>query len=292
VAYPRLPAQEIGHAGGEWVMIGNDKCIAVKFGPDKNLVWLFSGLRRSDFGDKVESQSRLIFGAVDDAYRASGAVRVRIRNPAGAAHELRLQMNTNEERRFQFPADLIGDDGRLAIEFYAADSDGIIAGAPEWLLLYEKSMPFEIAFARGLLLVLLQSTIVLSITLMASTFLSAPLSILLGILLYLVGSIYGYIRDGTREIDHSLAEIKLAKDKKVKPPENLPVGVLWFSNKMSKAVLAVVPDFSHFDYSVWLLKDHVVSWRELGAATGKALPPVLVLVALGTLLMMFKDFDR
>jgi hypothetical protein len=296
-AYPRVPSDELSHSGGEWVTIGPDTCVAVKFGRDKNsaerhLVWLFSGLRRSSFGDQVEAQSRLVFGAENDPYRASGAVRVVVRNPAGARHEVRLQMNTNEERKLQFPADLVGDDGRLAIEFHAADSDGLIAGASEWLMLYEKSIPFEFAFARGLLLVLLQSTIVLSITLMASTFLSAPLSILLGILLYLVGSMYGYIRDGTREIDHSLAEIRLAKDKKARAPEQLPAGVLWFSSNMSKAVLAVVPDFSHFDYSVWLLKDHLVSWRELGAAGRRALPPILVLMALGTVLMIFKDFDR
>jgi hypothetical protein len=296
-AYPRIVPDQLNHSGGEWVKIGNDTCVAVKFGQDKDaaprhLVWLFDGLRRSSFADQVDVQSRLIFGAENDAYRASGAVRVILRNPAGATHEVRLQMNTNEERRFQFPADIIGGDGRLAIEFHAADSDGIIAGAPEWLMLHEKSIPFELAFARGLLLVLLQSTIVLSITLMASTFLSAPLSILLGILLYLVGSMYGYIRDGTREIDHSLAEIRLAKDKKAQPPEHLPAGVLWFSNVMSKAVLYVVPDFAHFDYSVWLLKDQVVSWRELAAAGAKALPPILILMVLGTLLMIFKDFDR
>jgi hypothetical protein len=292
-AYPRIPSEEFTHAGGEWVSIGNDKCIAVEFGPGKQLVWVYGGLRRSNFGDQVEAQSRLIFGAKADKYRSSGAVQVRILNPAGGKHELRLQMNTNEERKFKFPADLIGEDGRLAIEFRAADADGIIAGAPEWLLLYEKSMSFELSFARGLLLVLFQSTVVLSLTLMASTFLSAPLSILLGILLYIVGSIYGYIRDGTREIDHSLTEIRAAREKKQRPPqENLPAGVLWISNKLSKAVLYVVPDFAHFDYSVWLLKDHVVSWRELGDAGSKALPPIGVLVVLGTVLMIFKDFDR
>ena len=291
-AYPRVVADQLSHAGGEPVTIGNDTCLAIKFGPDRKIVWLFTGLRRSNFADQVDVQARLVFGAEQDAYRSSGAVKIRVVNPAGKSHELTLPMNTNEERKFQFPADLIGTDGNLAVEFQAGDSDGIIAAAPEWLLLYEKSTLFELSFARGLLLVLLQSMIVLSITLMASTFLSAPLSILLGILLYLVGSIYGYIRDGTREIDHSLAEIRLAKDKHVRTPENLPAGILWFSNKMSKAVLAVVPDFAHFDFSVWLLKDHVVSWRELAAASAKALPPILVLVVLGTLLMVFKDFDR
>jgi len=138
---------------------------------------------------------------------------------------------------------------------------------------------------------LLQSMIVLSITVMSSTFLSAPLSIILGILLYLFGSIYGYIVEGTRDIDASLVEIRTGKEK-AHTPEDIPVGLLWFSSKVSGLLLKVLPDFAPFDYSVWLLKDNAVSWRELAGATGKALPPILVLVALGTLLMAFKDFDR
>jgi hypothetical protein len=291
VAYPRLRATDFAHPGGERVTIARTEGGAVKFGADNALVWLYSGLRRSNFADQARVQARLVFGAIEDPYRASGTISILVRNRAGQIHQDRRTMNTNEEQEFTFPADLIGEDGMVGIEFRCADSDGVIAGAPEWLLLYEKSMPFELAFARGLILILLQSMVVLSLTLMASTFLSAPLSILLGILLYIVGSIYGYIRDGTREIDHSLSEIKTGKQAH-RHPDDLPEGVLWFSNVMSKAVLQVVPDFAHFDYSVWLLKDHAVSWRELGAAGGKALPPILVLVALGTILMLFKDFDR
>lgn len=293
VAYPRLHADAFAHPGGEAVdeLGGPEPGAVVGFGPDRALVWAYGGLRRSNFAEKARVQSRLILGAVEDKYRASGTIQIRVRNLKGEMHEQKLSMNTNEEREFEFPADLIGADGRLAVELRAGDADGIIAARPNWLQLYEKSMPFELAFARGLILILLQSMVVLSLTLMASTFLSAPLSILLGILLYIVGSIYGYIRDGTREIDQSLHEIDTKKGRH-RHPEDLPEGLLWFSNKLSKGVLKVVPDFAHFDFSVWLLKDQAVSWRELAAASGKAMPPILVLVALGTLLMAFKDFDR
>ena len=290
-AYPRDFSNDFAFPGGEELEGGEAKA-AVKFGPGRALVWGFRGLRRSDFDGTVRGQARLIFGAVDDPYRASGTVRILIRNSKGETHELKpLDMNTNEEREFTFPATMVPDDGGLMVELRCGDADGIIAAAPAWVLVYERSMLFELAFARGLALILLQSLVVLSITLMGSTFLSAPLSILLGILLYMVGSIYGYIRDGTREIDYSLAEIRTSKEKK-RPPEDIPVGLLQFSNAMSKVVLEVTPDFAHFDYSVWLLKDQAVSWGELGAAGGKALPPILVLVVLGTLVMAFKDFDR
>jgi hypothetical protein len=283
VAYPRIRAWNFGARGGDEITSGAGATHAVKFGGDNALVWTYRGLRRSDFGDTARVLTRLIFGAVDDQYRSSGSLRIRFVGAAGATHELKKGMNTNEERDLEFPARLIGDDGILVVEIHPADPDGIIAGAQDWALLYERSMPFELAFARGLTL--------LSITLMSSTFLSAPLSIILGILLYMVGSIYGYIRDGTRDIDQSLAEIQLSKQRR-RGPEELPPGILRFSNMLSKGVLAVVPDFAHFDYSTWLLKDHAVSWREIAAAGGKALPPILVLLVLGTVIMAFKDFDR
>jgi hypothetical protein len=292
VAYPRIQADAFEYPGGETVSLMHTEIGGlVKFGAENALIWTFEGLDRSNFNTMARAQARLIFGAIENPYRAAGTVHIRIRNPQGRAFETKLPMNTNEERVFEFPADLIGPDGRLRIEFRCADNDGLIAATTPWLRLYEKSMPFELAFARGLVLVLLQSMIVLSITLMASTFLSAPLSILLGIMLYMVGSVYGYIRDGTREIDHSLAEIKPGKEQH-RHPDELPEGLLRFSSNLSKAVLKVVPDFAHFDYSLWLLKDHAVSWRELAAAGGKALPPILVLVLLGTLVIRFKDFDR
>jgi len=292
VAYPRLRAADFSSPGGT-ALEEQQAERAAGFGPGKALVWSFHGLRRSAFEDKARMQTRLIFGAVEDPYRASGTVEVRIVNASGGKHSLQLSMNTNEEEEFSFPADLIGKDGDLQVELRVADADGIVASSKGWLILYEKSMLFELAFARGLALILLQSMIVLSITLMSSTFLSAPLSILLGILLYLVGTIHGYVREGSRDIDRSLAEIRLSKEKeKMRTPEGLPPLLLRFSTETSKLVLTAVPDFANFDFSVWLLKDHAVSWREVGEALGKALVPIAVMVALGTLLMMFKDFDR
>jgi hypothetical protein len=290
VAYPRVEAEGFEFPGGKELEGGQAKA-GIGFGPDNALVWTFHGLRRSDFEDTCRMQARLIFGAVEDTYRSSGTVEIRVVNPAGKGHTTRLMMNTNEERQFQFPADLIGGDGVLQVQFRCADSDGIIASNPDWLVLYEKSMTFEFAFARGLMLILFQSLIVLSMTLMASTFLSAPLSIILGILLYLVGSVHSYVREGSREIDHSLAEVHLPQSNP-RQREGLPPLLLRFSSETSKIVLGAIPDFENFDFSVWLLKDHAVSWSEVGTAGRRALPPIAIMIVLGTLLMLMKDFDR
>src|SRR5207249_2932772 len=126
---------------------------------------------------------------------------------------------------------------------------------------------------------------------MASSFLSAPLSILLGIMLFIVGSGYGYVRDGTRDIDRSLSEPHRGEHRHG-GTEEIPTWYLRFSSFVAKAVLAIVPDFDDFDFSRWLLKDRAVGWRDLRIATLNALPSILVLGAIGMLVMLFKDFDR
>ena len=181
-AYPRIQAAEFTFPGGD-ALEGGQAEAAIGFGPGKALVWTFHPLNPSRFESTVRAQARLIFGAKNDPYRASGSVRYTVRDGAGREHAGELSMNTNEEAEFTFPGSLIHKRGTVTVEFRCADADGILATRSDWVVLYEKSMLFEVAFARGLLLILFQSMIVLSITLMSSTFLSAPLSILLGILL-------------------------------------------------------------------------------------------------------------
>jgi len=252
------------------------------------LAWRFTGLRRSDFPQEILVESRLAVGAPGDRFRASGNILFEARS-SGKTHRAEQFLNTNDDKSWSVPADLLGPDGTLEVLFRCGDADGYIGAAKADLALYLKPGIFEFAFARGLVLLFLQSMTVLSLTLMASAVLSAPLSILLGVLLYIVGSAYGYVLDGTRDIDQSLVEIRAGKHRPA-VPEEIPPWFLQFSSKVSKGVLAVVPDFDHFDFSRWLLKDRAVSGRELAVAGGHAVLPVLVLGALGMIVLACKDF--
>ncbi|HLF93732.1 MAG TPA: hypothetical protein VJB14_09720 [Planctomycetota bacterium] len=255
------------------------------------LLWRFTGLRRSDFGDRLRLESRLSVGAEKDDYRASGTVLLEARNPSGRKHRMDQFLNTNEEKEWWVPADLVGPDGTLDVAVRCGDTDGFLIASKPSMAVYFKSSFFEAAFARGMVLLFLQSMTVLALTLMASAILSAPLSILLGILLYMVGSAHSYVKDGARDIDRSLSELKTG-EKRPRMAEEIPPWFLRYSSAVSKAVLKAVPDFDDFDFSRWLLKDRAVSWGDLGNATRLALLPVLVLGAVGMLVMRFKDFDR
>ncbi|HXX93395.1 MAG TPA: hypothetical protein VEN81_07160, partial [Planctomycetota bacterium] len=252
------------------------------------LIWRFSGLRRTDFEETIHFESRFSVGSPTDQWRASGTILLEARG-SGGSHRLEQFLNTNEEKDWSIPSAIVGEEGKLELAFRCGDPDGFLGGSRRDLSIYHKPGNFELAFARGLVLLFLQSMTVLSLTLMASAMLSAPLSILLGILLYIVGSAYGYVKDGTRDIDRSLQERQAGT---APPPlqDEIPPWFLQFSSKVSKAVLAIVPDFDHFDFSRWLLKDKAVSDRDLGVALGHALPPVLVLGFLGMAVLAFKDF--
>jgi hypothetical protein len=219
-----------------------------------------------------------------------GRVRVRARGELGIRTLPELSWNSNEDREIRIPLEILGPDGRLDLLLEPADADGLIGGTIERLALYRKSALFELSYLRGMGLVLLQSLIVLATTLAMSTFCSAPLSILLGILVFLVGSAHGALAEGLRAISIAIEEQERS-GRSVGVAQDIHPTYAKASRLVTRAVLAVVPDFGHFDYSRWLLKDLQVSWREMGRAAGRALPSILVLALLGMAVMRVKGFE-
>lgn len=253
------------------------------------LVWTFEGIGPRDLEDPLRVETRLSLGAPRDPYRAAGRVRLILRNEAGRVHEEEAQLNTNEDHVWEFPPGFAGAAGTLRLEARPLDEDGYAMGSASTAGVLGRPLGFELNFMKGLGLVYLQSLVVLGMTLAASTVISGPLSILLGILVYVVGSAHSFVREGARDIDRSLSETREAGHRHGKG-EELPPWVLRASVRVSEFVLGGVPDFDRFDFSKWLLKDRAVTWTDLGRASGKALVPLAVLSLLGALLIRFRDF--
>ena len=293
VAYPALTAREFDHHGGTRNDQEDPPRVSVTRQRGGALFWRFRGLHPADFPGSVRGTVRLVLGSPTDAFRSSGTVEIAVLSPGREPHRQSLFLQTHEEGSFLLPPDLIGPEGTIEVRVTPADEDGGISGWADSVVLRSRSRSFEFNFAKGLVLVLLQSLLVLAVTLMASTFLSAPVSIMAGILLYIVGSLHGYVLEGTRDIDQSLAEFREHPGGAHRTPENIPRPILEASAVISKAVLIVVPDFARFDFSAWLLKDRAVSWKDLAkAAFPVTVIQLVVLAALGMLVMRFKDFGQ
>jgi hypothetical protein len=282
VAHPRLVTEDFTHAGG--VQADRQiRTLGVAYGPGRELRWTFQGLDRANFPDRIQGEARLVLGSPQDQFRSSGNVVIR----AGLA-DTKLFLQTNEEAVVTFDASAIDGAGRLTVTARCADEDGFILGTAESVVIHPRPVSFEINFLKGLGLVLIQSALVMTLTLVASARLSAPVSILLGILLYVVGSAHSYVLEGTRDIERSLQADEHGHDGG--HADEIPRWLQVYSRVTSAAVLVVVPDFQHFDFGRWLLKDRALDWSELSLAGLYALPRILALVFLGMVFMLFRDF--
>ncbi len=287
LARPRVRPLDMGAAGGQTV--AGIPGFVVLHGDGSMLVWRFRHLRPGEFDGPIRAQIRLYVGSPTDKYRAEGRARVRVKGPTGVREIAILTVNTNEEMEFEIPVDVLGDGGPIEVGVQAVDEDGFLAADASRLSLYAKPMLFELAYLGGMGLVLLQSLTVLTLTLAVSTFVSGPLAVLLGILLYLVGTIHGFMLEGTQDLRRAMEVDHVDEHTKTGTVRDLPPRILQLSNWISTAVLKAVPDFDRFDYGRWLLKDTAVSWREAGIAALHALPLFLVCTVLGTFVMMRRD---
>ncbi|HKS16688.1 MAG TPA: hypothetical protein VJU16_05200, partial [Planctomycetota bacterium] len=151
---------------------------------------------------------------------------------------------------------------------------------------------FQANFMKGMFLVLLQSSMVLLATLAASTFVSAPVSILLGICLFLTGSAWSFVTESLEDVDRRLQDVE-RRQKEGTPergPEDIPPWLLRVSGAMSRVVLKAVPDFEAFNFGEWLLTDTAVSARDIGRALVSFATRAAILLLVGLVLISFRDF--
>lgn len=288
IARPRLRPLDMAAYGGQTVA-GIPGSVIVH-GDGSMLVWRFARLGPGDFDGPIRAQIRLTVGSPTDKYRAEGRARVLVKKPDGKGREIAtLSLNTNEEKDFEIPLEVLGSGGPIEVGVQVVDEDGYLAADASRFSLYARPMLFELAYLGGMGLIFLQSLTVLTLTLAASTFVSGPLAVLLGILMYLVGTIHGFMLEGTRDLQRAMEVGRADDHPKTGTVRDLPPRILQISTWISTAVLKAVPDFDRFDYGRWLLRDTAVSWRETGAAALHALPLFLVCALLGTCVMMRRD---
>jgi ABC-type transport system involved in multi-copper enzyme maturation permease subunit len=268
--------------------------LAVRYGQDGEIVWAFQGLPVGRFPDRVSASARVDLRRLTQDFRLQAQVRIRAINPeTQEAHEQTVLFQTNRPTPFKVPAKAISADGRLQIRVSPADSDLQVAAWPDGLSIDSNPVSFEVNFLKGMILVLLQSTLVLLMTLAASTFVSGPVSILLGICLFLVGSTWSFVTESLEDIDLTLREVdRRAREGAPPPPsaEDIPPWLLRASGAVSRVVLKAIPNFDSYNFAEWLLTDTAVAGRDIAAGLGAFAPRAAALLVVGLLCMTFRDF--
>lgn len=255
------------------------------------LRWTFTGFAPSRFPEAVSARVRL---AIDGAsmMRFTGKIRVIVENGARRL-DREVFAQSNEYTTIEFPRAFLEAGPTLTITVLPTDSDIRLSSQVAGALFFEKSELFEWNFLKGLGLLFLWIALVLTISFCASVRLSTPVSMLFGVALLLVSSIHGFTKKGLEDIDRVLEKEEHDDGHgHARKPDELPPWLLEYSRAVTRPVLEVVPGSDTYDFQKFLLADLAVGGQDLRAAALNFLPRAAVLLLIGMVLLLRKDFAQ
>jgi hypothetical protein len=271
------------------------------------ILWQYRGLDSTAFEPAVKGRIKVDLGRTGQAYELQGAIVLTVRNPTTGTTWTPgpKTVSTNKEEDWTFPREMIDAEGAVDIELTTDDpglsviakSDRVAKGAtaPRSMALFGRSELFEFTYFKGLVLVLFQSAVVLAMTLSATTLLTAPVSILLGIFVFMLGWTWPFLSESVADVDVELEQFRHEHhdgDGHDHGPQTLAPPVLMkISSWVSKVMLKIVPNFDLFNMSDYLLKDLSVMGRDVWEGFLAMLPRVAVLLLLGVAAMWTRDFS-
>ena len=166
----------------------------------------------------------------------------------------------------EVPADAVAADGYLAVEFINVPLNNTVVIFPleDGLEVLYKADTFGANFLRAVLLILLRLIFLACLGILASTFLSFPVAILLCLVIFLTATVSGFCLDSFNYISENIS------------------GVYSYA---IKPIIQLLPQFDKFNPSKFLISARLLSWALLARAAGLMICIKAVLLLLLALLI-------
>jgi hypothetical protein len=177
-------------------------------------------------------------------------------------------------REFEFPAHLIADDGYLAIRFLNVPrlNDTTVMFPPDGLEVLYKADTFTTNFIRIVLLILIRLIFLASLSLLASTFLSFPVAILLSLCILVTAIFSGFCLES---FDY------LGKD------------LSWVYHYTVRPIILLLPQFDKFSPAKYLVPARLFSWPLLAKVAGLMICiKSFLLLLLALLIFSFREIAK
>ena len=176
-------------------------------------------------------------------------------------------------RELEFPAHLIAEDGYLAIRFLNVPlNDTTVMFPPDGLEVLYKADTFTTNFIRVVLLILFRLIFLASLSLLASTFLSFPVAILLSLCIYFTETFSGFCLES---FDHL--------------GENLN----WVYFYTVRPIVLLLPQFDKFNPAKFIVPARLLSWPLLAKVAGLMVCiKAFLLLLLAVLIFKFREIAK
>jgi hypothetical protein len=177
-------------------------------------------------------------------------------------------------RELHFPASLIADDGYLAIRFLNLPllNDTTVIFPLDGLEVLYKADTFTANFIRVVLLILFRLIFLASLSLLASTFLSFPVAILLSLCIYFTATFSGFCLESFDYLGENLS---------------------WVYFYTVRPIVLLLPQFDKFNPAKFIVPARLLSWPLLAKAAGLMVCiKAFLLLLLAVLIFKFREIAK
>lgn len=255
--------------------------------------WVFDDLDADRFDRNATIEVRLpVRGPM---FRKYGYVFVTVRSEGGKELDRRkLRVATNRPTDFPIDPAWVRDGQSLIVEVERGEPDTILALVPGGVALRSRAVAFESGFLRALVLIYLELLLLLAIVLPCSTWLSGPVSLFVGIALFICGMALEEMQETMVHLESAIRAAELFESDAEHGHRHhgleFPLWALKGSRFVSKGVLAVFPRLERFEGAPLLIAGVQIP---LGQVAGTAAYVGLYTLAasiVAMLIMRFREF--
>ena len=176
-------------------------------------------------------------------------------------------------REMEVPANLIADDGYLAIRFLNVPlNDTTIIFPPDGLEILYKAGTFTTNFIRAVLLILFRLIFLACLSLLAASFLSFPVAILLSLCIFITATFSGFCLESFDFLGSNMS---------------------WFYSYTVRPIILLLPQFDKFNPTNFLVPARLLSWPFLAeAAALMVCVKAMLLFVLSLLIFRYREIAK
>lgn len=247
------------------------------------LVWEFHNVRPKDPNQSLFIRFKYDVSVTPPDEQVYGEWRIgdlrQLQQGAAAQAQTRIWRHTRKDivRKFhevEAPASVVAQDGYLAVGFYNPPLNETVVLFPveDGLEVLYKADTFTANFVRAVLLILCRLVFLACLGALAASFLSFPVAILFCLVIFLTGTISGFIIESFGYMSQNVSEIY---------------------TYTVQAVIQLLPQFDKYNPTTFLVPARLMSWGFLGeVALVMVCIKAVLLLALALLIFSFRELAK